>query len=69
MEAERARAILNRFEFVFTPKHGSWLNIAEIELSVLTGQGLKSRVGNKEELEQQVTDWYKERNGCNSTLL
>ena len=62
MEAERARTILNRIEFVFTPKHGSWLNIAEIELSVLTRQGIKPRVGNKEELEQQITEWYEERN-------
>ncbi len=41
---ERARSILSRLEFVFTPKHGSWLNIAEIELSVLTRQGLKGRI-------------------------
>jgi len=62
MEAERAREILNRIEFVFTPKHGSWLNIAEIELSVLTRQGLKRRVENKEVLKQQITEWYEERN-------
>jgi hypothetical protein len=61
-EPERARAILNRFEFVFTPKHGSWLNIAEIELSVLTRQGLRQRIGNKEESERQTAEWYKERN-------
>jgi hypothetical protein len=62
MEPERAREILNRIEFVFTPGHGSWLNIAEIELSVLTRQGLRHRVGNKEELEQRITEWYEERN-------
>jgi len=62
MEPERAREILNRIEFVFTPRHGSWLNIAEIELSVLTRQGLRHRVGNKEELEQRITEWYEERN-------
>lgn len=60
---ERARAILNKLVFVFTPTHGSWLNIAEIELSVLTRQGLKARVANKEELLRQVTAWYQERNG------
>ena len=60
---ERARAILKKLVFVFTPKHGSWLNIAEIELSVLTRQGLKSRVASKEELLRQVTAWYQERNG------
>lgn len=62
LEPERARAILNRTEFVFTPKHGSWLNIAEIEISILTRQGLQQRVGNKEELKRQVAEWYKERN-------
>ncbi|MGE0082851.1 MAG: IS630 family transposase [Desulfococcaceae bacterium] len=62
MEPGRARGILNRIEFVFTPKHGSWLNIAEIELSVLTRQALKRRVGNKDELEQRITEWYEERN-------
>lgn len=59
---ERARSILEKLEFVFTPKHGSWLNIAEIELSVLTRQGLTSRVGSKEELIRQSTEWYKTRN-------
>ncbi len=62
MEPERARTILNRIEFVFTPKHGSWLNIAEIELSVLIRQGLKRRVENKEELKRRITEWYEERN-------
>jgi transposase len=62
-EPERARAIVEKLEFVFTPKHGSWLNIAEIELSVLTRQGLKQRVASKEELERQATAWYEKRNG------
>jgi len=60
---ERARAILDTLEFVFTPKHGSWLNIAEIELSVLTRQGLTSRVDSKEELIRQCSEWYEPRNG------
>jgi transposase len=61
-EPERARAILNKLEFVFTPKHGSWLNVAECELSVLTRQGLKERVASKEEVLRQVTAWYETRN-------
>ena len=48
-EPERARAILDKIEFVFTPKHGSWLNIAEIEFSVLARQGIKQRVASKNE--------------------
>ena len=61
-EPERARTILNKIEFVFTPKHGSWLNIAECELSVLTRQGLKERIASKDEMIQQTTAWYQARN-------
>ena len=39
---DKAKALWDRFQFVYTPKHGSWLNMAEIELNVLTGQCLKS---------------------------
>lgn len=67
-EPERARAIVKKLDCVFTPKHGSWLNIAEIELSVLTRQGLKPRVANKKELEQQVRAWYETRNGKRSQV-
>ena len=42
----KAKALWDRFEFVYTPKHGSWLNMAEIELNVLTGQCLKRRMDN-----------------------
>lgn len=59
---ERARAIAGKFEVVRTPKHGSWLNIAECELSVLTRQGLAQRVPTKEALIQQATNWYNNRN-------
>ena len=59
---ERARAVLEKPEFVFTPKHGSWLNVAEIELSVMTRQGLTARVESKEQLIQQCTEWYETRN-------
>lgn len=59
---ERARAIVERIEVVRTPKHGSWLNVAEIELSVLTRQGLKKRVASEGELKKQVEQWYQLRN-------
>lgn len=62
MEPEKARSIIKRMEVVRTPKHGSWLNIAEIELNVLIKQGLSKRINNKTELEKQVESWYKERN-------
>lgn len=60
--AERARKILRKIEFVFTPKHGSWLNIAEIELSVFKRTGLKARIESKEQLIQIVKDYENDRN-------
>lgn len=58
---ERARAILRRLEVVNTPKHGSWLNVAEIELSVLARQVLCRRIGSREELEAVVAAWSSAR--------
>jgi len=60
--AERARNIIRRIEVVRTPKHGSWLNIAEAELSVLMRQGLKKRTPDKETLIKDTTAWYENRN-------
>lgn len=65
---ERARAILDKIEFVFTPKHGSWLNIAECELSVLTRQALKKRIAGKDEMIRQTTAWYEHRNNKEATV-
>ena len=59
---EEARRILKRLEFHYTPKHGSWLNIAEIELNVLNRQCLDRRIGDKEILIAEVTAWNEERN-------
>lgn len=59
---QRARNILQKLEVIWTPKHGSWLNVAECELSVLITQGLKSRIGSKAELEKQATCWAAARN-------
>lgn len=61
-EPEKARSIAEKLEVVRTPKHGSWLNIAECELSVLVRQGLEKRVPDKQILEQQVQSWYSQRN-------
>jgi len=54
---EKAKALWDRFEFIFTPKHGSWLNMAEIELNVLIGQCLGRRIDNIEEVEQEALAW------------
>lgn len=62
LEPARARAVLNKIDFVFTPKHGSWLNIAECELSVLSRQALDGRFATRQEVGLQVTNWANERN-------
>ena len=59
---DKAKALWDRFEFIFTPKHGSWLNMAEIELNVLIGQCLGRRIDNIEEVKQEVSAWQKHRN-------
>jgi transposase len=59
---QRARDIIDKLEFVYTPKHGSWLNIAECELSVLSRQALDTRFPTKEALNAQVRAWAKNRN-------
>ncbi len=61
-EPEEAHRLVNRFEFHYTPKHGSWLNIAEIELSVLSRQCLDRRMPNQDFLESEVKAWEDERN-------
>jgi hypothetical protein len=62
-EPAAARAYLKRIEFVFTPKHGSWLNVAECELSCMTSQCLAGRrIGEMDELQAEITAWYKRTN-------
>ncbi len=59
---EQARRIAEKLEIHHTPKHGSWLNMAEIELSVLSRQCLARRIESREELEREVAAWEEERN-------
>lgn len=59
---DKAKALWDRFEFVYTPKHGSWLNMAEIELNVLTGQCLNRRIDGIEIVRQEVNAWQSHRN-------
>jgi len=58
---DRAKALWDRFEFVYTPKHGSWLNVAEIELNVMIGQCLARRIPSMEELRAEVFAWQNHR--------
>ena len=59
---ERARAIAAKFEWHYTPKHGSWLNMAEIELAALSKQCLDRRIGSVEVLRREVSAWEERRN-------
>ena len=59
---EQARRIAERLEIHYTPKHGSWLNVAEIELSVLSRPCLDRRIGSAEELRREVGAWEADRN-------
>jgi transposase len=61
-EPAKAKAILDKIEFIFTPKHGSWLNMAEIEFSAIKRQAIKKRIADKETLEKKVSLWQEKRN-------
>ena len=65
-EPAEARRLLERLEIHYTPKHGSWLNIAEIELSVFTKQCLGRRISNIETLRSEAKAWQNHRNAAQS---
>ena len=66
--AAQARRIAAKLEWHFTPEHGSWLNVAECELSVLTRQCLHQRFADQTTLEQATTAWMTERNAMQRTV-
>lgn len=65
---ERAKALWDRFEFVYTPKHGSWLNMAEIELNVLIGQCLNRRIDSIDLMRREVAAWQARRDNSQATV-
>jgi hypothetical protein len=67
-EPKEAKRIWDRFEFVFTPKHGSWPDMAEIELHVLNGQCLNRHISTMEEVREQVAAWQEHRNNRTSPI-
>lgn len=67
-QPEEAKRLMDRFEFVFTPKHGSWLNMAEMELHVLNGQCLNRRIDSMEKIITEVNAWQDYRNNKNSKI-
>jgi len=67
-QPDKAKALWDRFEFVYTPKHGSWLNMAEIELNVLAGQCLDRRIDDIEVVSKEVRAWQEARNNKNAKV-
>ena len=65
---EEAKRIWDRFDFVYTLKHGSWLNMAEIELNVLNGQCLNRRIDNIETVREEVNAWCEHRNNMKAKI-
>lgn len=59
---QEAKRLMDKIEFVFTPKHGSWLNMAEIELNVLTKQCLNRHIDNLKTIRKEVSAWQRHRN-------
>lgn len=66
--AQEARRIARRLEIHYTPKHGSWLNMAEIELNVMTRQCLSRRIGDIDELRQELAAWEMDRNHAGASI-
>ena len=67
-EPTEAKRILDKLAFHFTPKHGSWLNMAEIEFSVLSRQCLNRRIGDEASLVQEINSWVNNRNHSQATV-
>jgi hypothetical protein len=67
-EPEEAKRLWDRFDFVYTPKHGSWLNMAEIELHVLNGQCLNRHIAKIEEIKDEAKAWVNHRNNKDAKI-
>src|SRR5680860_499386 len=63
-----AKEIMDKIEIVYTPKHGSWLNMAEIELNVLNMQCLNRRIDNIEKIDSEIKAWTVNRNNYNKPI-
>jgi hypothetical protein len=65
---DEARSLYERLDIHYTPKHGSWLNIAEIELRVLSGQCLDRRIPDVKTLTHEICQWESQRNGIGAKV-
>jgi hypothetical protein len=66
--ADAARQLLRRVVFHYTPKHGSWLNMAEIEIAALGRQCLNRRIGDRQTIRREVAAWQRQRNAERRTI-
>jgi hypothetical protein len=66
--APEAHRILHHLEFHYTPKHASWLNMAELEIGVLRGQCLSRRIGERSKLVSEIAAWQKQRNNTKARI-
>jgi hypothetical protein len=64
-----ARKILSKINFYYTPKHGSWLNMAEIEINIMDRESLGGKIGNEKLLKQQLKSWTNERNKLQKKII
>lgn len=67
-EPKKARRLLDKLEFCYTPKHGSWLNMAEIEFSLLSRQCLSDRMADRNHLTREISAWVAQRNAIKSEM-
>ena len=65
---DKAKALWDRFEFIHTPKHGSWLNMAEIEINVMVRQCLSRRIADIETVRREVAAWQAHRDQLNAKI-
>ena len=63
-----AKALWDRFEFVYTPRHGSWLNVAESEISVMVRQCLNRRIDSMEVMSREVSAWQSKRDALEAKV-
>jgi hypothetical protein len=65
---KEALTLINRLRFHYTPKHASWLNMAEIEISILSRQCIRGRIPTEKALRRKINQWQKKRNKCKATI-
>ena len=67
-DRRKAKHLLKHVQFHYTPKHASWLNMAEIEIGVMTKQAIRGRIGDMKQLRSKLSAWQKRRNKKHATI-